>query len=240
MSDPYEHILQSLQFYQTSEYPCSYLPDEQARSLVAAPAHLIDNNVYSNLVAQGFRRSGLFTYRPDCRKCQACMPIRIDVSAFNVRRSHKRVIKKNSNLISRSLPLQWNDEHYELYVEYQRVRHPGAGMDTDTEKQYKQFLLSSAVDSRLIEFRDQAGKVQIIALTDILDNSLSAVYTFYNPLSDRSLGTYSILWQIMQCKSLDMPWLYLGYWIQNSRKMAYKSQFKPYQLLVNGQWSYVD
>ncbi|MCQ9617097.1 arginyltransferase [Paenalcaligenes niemegkensis] len=237
MSHPTDIKPQAIQFYSTASYACSYLENEQARSMVAAPSHLVDAKTYSQLVDQGFRRSGTFTYKPYCDDCQACIPIRIDVANFSADRSQRRILRRLAGMQGRILPLQWNDEHYVLYRRYQQKRHPGSGMDEDTASQYSQFLLSSHVDSRLIEFRDENHKLQIVAIIDLLDNGVSAVYTFFNPESKASLGTYAILWQIQMCHNLGLPWLYLGYWIEESRKMAYKTRFIPYQLLERGKWS---
>jgi arginine-tRNA-protein transferase len=135
------------------------------------------------------------------------------------------------------MPLHWDAEHFQLYDRYQQGRHPGAGMDEDSQSQYKQFLLTSRVDSRLVEFRLPSGQLQMISVIDLLETGLSSVYTFYDPDAVGSLGTYGVLWQLAQCRSLNLPWLYLGYWIQESRKMAYKSQYTPYQILQNGVWS---
>lgn len=236
MSHPVEPQLRALQFYSTAEYPCSYLPGRQARSEVAAPAHLIDATRYSRLVEQGFRRSGLFTYRPHCRSCQACLPLRVDVAHFRPDRSQRRCWRRHQDLTVRVLPLRWRADHFALYQQYQTARHAGAGMDDDTEKQYRQFLLASGVASRLIEFRAPDGSVKMVALVDMLDNGLSAVYTFFDPEARGSLGTFGVLWQIHQCRELGLPWLYLGYWIRESRKMVYKSRFQPAQILMDGQW----
>lgn len=236
MSHPTEPVTRTLQFYSTAEYPCSYLADRVARSEVAAPAHLIDTKVYSRLIEQGFRRSGLFTYRPQCQACQECLPIRVNAAQFKPGRNHRRVIRQHHDLITQMLPLRWVPEHYQLYYRYQKARHAGAGMDEDTEKQYSQFLLTSGVESRLVEFRTVDGHVQMVALIDMLDNGLSAVYTFFDPDAAGSLGTYGILWQIQQCQRMGLPWLYLGYWIQQSRKMSYKSRFRPWQIYQNDQW----
>lgn len=236
MSHPTEAMVQALQFYSTAEYPCSYLPQRHARSEVVAPAHLVDAPVYSRLIEQGFRRSGLFTYRPQCRSCQACQPIRVDVQRFRPSRTQRRVMRRHQDLQATILPLRWVSEHYQLYYRYQKTRHAGAGMDEDTEKQYSQFLLSSGVESRLVEFRAPDGSVEMVALIDLLDNGLSAVYTFFNPDAAGSLGTYGVLWQIDRCHEMGLPWLYLGYWISESRKMSYKSRFQPWQILKNGQW----
>lgn len=236
MSHLDEANFKTLQFYSTSEYDCSYLSDRQARSQVAAPTHLINTPVYSRLVEQGFRRSGLFTYRPLCVACQACQPIRIDVAKFQPRRSQRKAWTRHQTLHTHERRLVWDPEHYALYHRYQLHRHPGAGMDEDSVSQYTQFLLTSGVDSRLIEFRLPCGTLQMVALVDMLDSGMSAVYTFFDPDAAGSLGTYGVLWQLAHCRAMNLPWLYLGYWITESRKMAYKSQFRPFQVLNNGIW----
>lgn len=237
MSHPTEQGFKTLQFYSTAIYPCSYLPDQEARSQVAAPTHLIDTSTYSMLVEKGFRRSGLFTYRPHCDACTACLPIRVDVNKFERTRTQRKTWNRHGVLNSRTLPLQWNDEHFKLYQRYQSVRHPGAGMDEDSQAQYTQFLLTSKVDSRLVEFRLPSGQLQMVSIIDVLENGLSSVYTFFDPDAAGSLGSYGILWQLEQCKRLELPWLYLGYWIAQSHKMAYKSQYKPFQVLQHDTWS---
>ncbi|MGE8545906.1 arginyltransferase [Alcaligenes sp. Marseille-Q7550] len=238
MSHPKAPSPQTLQFYSTASYGCSYLPDHQARSLVAAPSHLINDKVYSKLVQQGFRRSGTFTYRPYCDQCQACQPLRCDALHFHPDRTQRRTLKRHGTLQARVLPLHWNADHYELYRRYQSSRHPGAGMDEDNQSQYAQFLLASHVSSRLVEFRDPVGVLKIVSVIDLLQDGLSAVYTFFDPDDAGSLGTYAILWQLEYCRQESLPWLYLGYWIEESRKMTYKTRFRPYQLLVNGRWEW--
>lgn len=237
MSNLSEPGFETLQFYSTAVYPCSYLPGLGARSQVAAPTHLINNETYSQLVEQGFRRSGLFTYRPHCDRCQACLPIRVDVNGFKANRSQRKAWKRHSELIAREQPLHWNNEHFELYQRYQSGRHAGAGMDEDSRSQYTQFLLTSRVNSKLIEFRLPSGLLQMVSIVDVLDTGLSSVYTFFDPDAAGSLGTYGVLWQLHQCDNLRLPWLYLGYWIRESRKMAYKSQYRPFQILRHGVWA---
>jgi len=236
MSDPKDLPAKILQFYTTAEYPCSYLPGLAARSQVAAPTHLIDAGVYGGLVRKGFRRSGLFTYRPHCDHCAACLPIRIDVAGFQPTRGQRRVWNRQEALSVRMTGLRWDDEHFELYQRYQSHRHPGAGMDDDMQTQYRQFLLTSHVDTRLAEFRNAAGELRVVSVIDVLDDGLSAVYTFFDPEAPGSLGTWAILWQIRQCRQAKLPWLYIGYWIQESRKMAYKAGFRPHQILRSGSW----
>jgi len=239
MSYPKHAILNTLQFYATASYPCSYLAGYSARSQVAAPTHLIDNSTYSQLVNQGFRRSGLFTYRPQCDNCQACLPIRVDVRRFAPSRTQRRVWQRGrQRLVTERVSLRFDAQHFALYRHYIRTRHAGAGMDDDDVMPYTQFLLTSRVHTDLIEFRDAADqRLRMASIMDVLDDGLSAVYTYFDPEDNASLGTYAILWQIDRCRAMNLPWLYLGYWIGQSRKMAYKTRFHPHQLLRNGVWS---
>ncbi|MBI3223167.1 MAG: arginyltransferase [Nitrosomonadales bacterium] len=236
--------LSALHFYLTAPYPCSYLPERQARSQVATPSFLINAAVYSELVQHGFRRSGTYTYRPRCDICQACVPLRVPAKLFEPNRSQRRAWKQHQHLETSLHPLQDKSEYYELYQRYQRTRHPNGGMDNDDHESYQNFLLQSSVDSLLVEFREPCGQVngeqgalRIVSVIDLLSDGLSSVYTFYEPdLPQARLGVYNVLWQIELCRKLDLDFVYLGYWIAHSRKMSYKTQYQPAQGLVNNAW----
>jgi len=228
--------LNKLQFYSTAPYPCSYLPEQDARSQVATPAHIINTQVYSRLVESGFRRSGSFTYRPHCEGCKACIPVRIDVAAFSPNRTQRKVWRNHSSLVATALPLRFLPDHYELYQRYQSARHSSGGMDEDSQEQFSHFLLHSNVQTYMVEFREHAV-LKMVSIIDELQDGLSSVYTFFEPEDHQaSYGVYNVLWQVDHCLRAGLKHLYLGYLIHACRKMSYKSQFKALEGFKEGRW----
>ncbi len=227
---------QKLGFYATPPHQCSYLPDQQAITLFADPNFPKNMRLYSALMNYGFRRSGVHLYIPKCENCAACISLRIPVNEFMPTRSQKRILKKNSDLYVSEKPVKFSETHFNLYKKYLHAKHPGGGMDNPTPETFMEFLTANWSDTIFFEI-SLAGQVIAVAVTDILDDSLSAVYTFYDPeIPHRSLGKFAILFQIIQTQILDRKWLYLGYWIENCKKMEYKSEFKPQELFYNNAW----
>jgi arginine-tRNA-protein transferase len=226
----------ALRLYCTAPYACSYLPTRMARSQVATPVQNIDHKAYGQLLRLGFRRSGGFIYRPWCDGCRACVPVRLPVERLLLTRSQRRAWRRHAHLEARVCPLRYDEAHYRLYVRYQTRRHPGGDMAEDSDEAYSQFLLASPLESHLLEFVEE-GALRMVSIIDVLDDGLSAVYTFFDPdIPGASLGVYNILWQARLCQSLNLPYLYLGYWIRESHKMAYKANFQPLEGFVDGVW----
>lgn len=232
--------IKRLAFYATPLHDCSYLPDRRARTLFADPQVELDMEAYNTLIQYGFRRSGTHIYRPSCPDCQACVPIRLPVDLFNPDRSQRRNLKRNQDLEMIETPAEFDDEQYQLYKKYIRTRHSGGSMDEGGEGQYLDFLTSRWSDTVFYEFRHQA-RLLSVAVIDRLSSGLSAVYTFFDPEEhSRGLGTLSILREIELCRQLELPYLYLGYWIDSCAKMSYKARFSPRELFHEGHWSLVD
>lgn len=239
MSHPNEQALERIQFYVTAPYACGYLPNQLSQSLIATPQHLVNGLQYSGLIQLGFRRSGQFVYRPHCEGCRACISVRLPVAEFQASRSQKRAFKQHQSLEVLINRPNFDEAQFNLYQAYQARRHQGAEKDEGAD-QYRDFLIQSNVDSLSVSFLLN-GQLKIVSIVDIVEDGISAVYTFYDTQDTQaSYGTYSILWLIEWCKQLGLPYLYLGYWIQDSPKMAYKRNFMPQEALMNGQWQRIE
>ena len=229
-------VLEEIQFYVTTKYSCGYIKGQDAQSIVATPCKNVNSKNFNNLMSQGFRRSGQYVYKPNCKNCNACIPIRILASCFIASRSQKRLKKYIGKLSVKLLPLVFDEEHYSLYVNYQNKRHRNNDGAEDGVADYNEFLIKSNVNSKLVEFRLN-NQLKMVTIIDIINDGISAVYTFYDCSNQKlSLGTMSIIWLLKFCKKENLSFLYLGYWIHESQKMKYKTNFRPYELMIEGVW----
>lgn len=231
-----ESPAQRLLLFATPPHPCGYLPSKIATTLFADPRSANSSGMYTVLSRHGFRRSGDHLYRPQCADCAACIPVRVPVRRFRPRRSQIRVWNRNSDLEAVEHDGRFDPAHFTLYTKYMHARHRGGSMDNPTPKQYREFLSSNWASTLFFELRLK-GRLAAVAVCDRLGDGLSAVYTFFDPaLAKRSLGAYAILWEIEQTRRLGLEWLYLGYWIEASPKMRYKSDYRPQQRMIDGRW----
>lgn len=228
--------LARLKFYATQPHACSYLPDEQATTLFLDPSQPMNVLLYAELSDLGFRRSGDHLYRPHCQHCNACVPARIPAQDFAPNRQQRKVWKRNADLqVQRARPA-FNEEYYGLYQRYIEERHADGDMYPPSREQFATFLIRDLPFCHFYEFRCQ-GRLLALAVVDELPTGLSAVYTFYEPAEERrSLGRYAVLWQIAECQRRNLGAVYLGYWIKNCRKMSYKTQYRPLELLIKQRW----
>lgn len=229
-------MMEATEIYLSRPHPCDYLPQREARMLFLAPDLELSMADYSHLVAKGFRRSGRLIYRPHCGLCQACVSVRIPVHRFRPDRSQRRCLQRNRDLKLIARPAQFRDEHYDLYLRYLKARHPGGDMAESTPEDYSDFLICSWCDTLFYEFRLR-DRLLAVAVVDLLDDGLSAVYTFFDPDHPRrGLGTYAILTEIEAARRMGLDYLYLGYWIAACDKMAYKHRFQPLEYYADGCW----
>ncbi len=228
--------LSDLRVFATHPHPCSYLEDEQATTLFIDPETSIDSTTYSQLADIGFRRSGPHIYRPHCHSCKACVPARVPVDTFKPSRRQRRIINRNKDLKVIEIDDIAAPSCYELYERYINMRHQDGDMYPPSYEQYISFLTDDMGITQYYGFTLDEQLVAV-AVTDKMDNGLSAIYTFFDPDMDkRSLGVYGVLWQIQQAKAFGLEYLYLGYWIKECRKMSYKTDYRPLQLFLNNRW----
>lgn len=225
-------------FYRTRPFPCSYLPGrEETRVLTEMSPDMAAGGFFDFLQHYGFRRSQRYLYRPVCDGCSACIPVRIPVRRFAPNRTMRRLQRQNGELRSTFLPALATEEHFSLFSRYQNHRHSDSDMAGMSFADYRALIEESPVQTGLLELRDAEGVLWGCALTDVGADSLSAVYSFYAPTpAARSLGTLLILALVEECRKRGLLYLYLGYWIEDCRKMAYKVRFHPLEWFDGHRW----
>ena len=225
-----------IRLFETVVDECPYLEDRQSASILVDPEHDIQPELFSLLSRSGFRRSGDMLYTPKCPSCNACVSVRIPTNEFVASRGQRRVWRKNQDLTVSIEDVKFDQAHFEMYLRYQQHRHADSSMCDDDPDKYIGFIESSYAASKFLCIRLE-GKLIGISVLDQFEGGLSAVYTFFEPeYSKRSLGTYAILYSIRLARTHKIPFLYLGYWIDQSTKMDYKRNFKPLQGYIEKQW----
>jgi arginine-tRNA-protein transferase len=242
-----QHSRDTPQFYLTAPSPCPYLPGKEERKVFT---HLVGDRapgLNDLLTHGGFRRSQSIAYRPACEACRACVSVRVIVDEFKPSRGMQRVFDRNNDIVGEMRALVPTSEQYAVFRAYLDSRHRDGGMADMTVLDYAMMVEDSHVKTRLAEYRRRgpdtsingrgSGALLAVALTDVLSDGLSMVYSFFDPeVAARSLGTFMILDHIERAKRLNLPYVYLGYWVRGSRKMDYKGRFLPQQRLTSDGW----
>ncbi len=243
-----EHSPSDLQFYLTAETPCPYLPQKFERKLFTHLAGKRAGDLHDMLSLHGFRRSQNIAYRPACEGCNACQSARVQIYEFERNANQRRIWRKNSDIVGTSVEPIATQEQYSLFKNYLKTRHHDGGMSEMSHIDYEFMVEDTPVQSMVVEYRvrtdldEEDGPLVAVALTDMLPDGISMVYSFFDPHADRrSLGRFMVLDQIERSRRLGLPFLYLGYWVKNSPKMTYKSSFQPLEVLGNGdRWQLLD
>jgi arginine-tRNA-protein transferase len=224
-------------FYTTAPLPCPYIQGRTERKVVTEIAGPEAEALHDRLSRAGFRRSHNIAYAPVCPGCNACVPIRIPTATFQPDRTLRRIARANEAVEGFEVPPRATAEQFQLFQRYQQIRHGEGDMATMSFYDYRAMVEDTPIDSLIVEFRDPDDRLLGACLTDRLGDGLSAVYSFFAPgLERRSLGSYTILWLIDRARALGLPYVYLGYWVSESRKMSYKARFRPSEILVAGSW----
>jgi arginine-tRNA-protein transferase len=219
---------QPLSFLVTTDTPCPYLPDRRERKLVTRLAGPDAAKHFLLLSRGGFRRSHSIAYRPACVGCHACVPVRVVVRDFRPGRTLRRIEARNADLRPAILPARGTPEQFLLFQRYLDGRHADGEMAGMSLADYRSMVEDTPIDSRIVELRDGDGRLAACALTDWSADGISAVYSFFEPdLPVRSIGSYMIIWLLREAARNDLPYVYLGYWVSGSRKMGYKTRFRP-------------
>ena len=224
-------------FYTTAPLPCPYLPGRTERKIVTELSGTEAEALHERLSRAGFRRSHNIAYAPVCPGCQACVPIRVVSEEFTPDRTQRRILRANADLTISEMPARATAEQFSLFQRYQKNRHADGDMAAMGYYDYRAMIEDTPISTGILEFRDAQDRLLGACLTDWLADGLSAVYSFFDTDEDkRSLGTFAVLWLIGRARSLGLPYVYLGYWVPESRKMAYKARFRPSEILISGAW----
>ena len=224
-------------FYTTAPLPCPYLPGRTERKIVTELSGTEAEALHERLSRAGFRRSHNIAYAPVCPGCQACVPIRVVSEEFTPDRTQRRILRANADLTVSEMPARATAEQFTLFQRYQKNRHADGDMAAMGYYDYRAMIEDTPISTGILEFRDARDRLVGACLTDWLADGLSAVYSFFDTDEDkRSLGTFAVLWLIGRARSLGLPYVYLGYWVPESRKMAYKARFRPSEVLMSGAW----
>jgi arginine-tRNA-protein transferase len=224
-------------FYTTAPLPCPYLPGRTERKIVTELSGTEAEALHERLSRAGFRRSHNIAYAPVCPGCQACVPIRVVSKEFTPDRTQRRILRANADLTISEMPARATAEQFTLFQRYQKNRHADGDMAAMGYYDYRAMIEDTPISTGILEFRDAQDRLLGACLTDWLADGLSAVYSFFDTDEDkRSLGTFAVLWLIGRARSLGLPYVYLGYWVPESRKMAYKARFRPSEILMSGAW----
>lgn len=228
-------------FYTTTPLPCPYLPGRLERKIVTELTGTDSEALHDRLSRAGFRRSHNIAYSPVCPGCRACIPIRVVAGEFAPNRTQRKIAARNAGLTVRAVPARATAEQFALFQHYQQTRHPGGDMSGMGFYDYRAMIEDTPISTGLVEFRAPDNRLLGACLTDWLSDGLSAVYSFYAPEEDRcSLGAFAVLWLVAEANRLRLPYVYLGYWVPQSRKMAYKASFRPAEVLGHGNWRRLD
>ncbi len=224
-------------FFSTAPLPCPYMPGRTERRVVTELVGRDANALHDQLSMAGFRRSHGICYVPACPNCDACVAVRVVVDEFKPSKSLRRILKRNTDLSAEIVEPIATHEQYSLFSDYQRTRHNGGDMAKMDFMDYQALIEDTPVNTVVIEFRFKSGTLAGVCLVDRLSDGLSAVYSFFDDAqSDRSLGTYMILWMIDEAYGQELPYMYLGFWIDGCSNMEYKSRFKPLERVTPDGW----
>lgn len=228
--------IKNIKVFATNAHACSYLPEREATTLFVDPQLPVNNQLYGQLNEMGFRRSGKHFYTPHCKNCQDCIATRVVVQDFRANRRQQRILKANADVDVVEVDSIDSEPHYAVYERYINQRHVDGDMHPPSLAQYRQFIGNTTDFSTYLELRAQ-NQLFAVCVLDRLPDGFSAIYTFFDPAYDkRSPGVFTILKLIERAWEQNLDYVYLGYWIRECRKMSYKIEYRPIELLINGRW----